>query len=150
MGYQTLSATRQSPTSPRTVHSPAPWPLQVQEGLRQRDGGKEANRETWWAVTSHCLPAYIRTSNFQAATLSISRDSPEAANREKSFFARPWSPRCFWSPAPVLGIVRMQRRQIWFQVSGPDLCWVDQMSPGKDTWILRVVSAKCQVEQGCW
>lgn len=82
--------------TPGTVCWPGLWPLGASKGHRWSDGGENANRNTgtWWAVTSHGLPAYVRTSKPQAVTHSISRDSHKAGNREINMAGRPWRDSC--------------------------------------------------------
>lgn len=150
------TATQQSPTTPGTVCLPAaPWPLRAQEGHRRRDGRKDANSGRWWAVTSHGLPAYVRTSNSQAVTHSISRDSHEAGNGGFKVAGRLWcnschchTPRSPGAPTSCTCSGCGGRRQRKHLVSGSDSLWVDKTFPGKDTGTPRMVPATCQVAMG--
>lgn len=101
------------------------------------------------------LPAYVRTSNSQAVTHSISRDSHEAGNGEFRVAGRLWCNSCHCHTPRSPGVPtsctcsgrggRMQRKHL---VSGSDSLWVDETFPGKDTWTPRLVPAKCQVATG--
>lgn len=47
----------------------------------------------WWAVTGHCLPDYVRTSDSHSVALNISRDSHKARART-----------VLWAPKPQGGL----------------------------------------------
>lgn len=133
----------QSPTTAGCLPAPqphsAPKPPRGPQMERRREGCQQ-HEGMWWAVTSHGLPAYVRTSNSQAVTTA----SPGTAGGWKRGSQSHRKALARVLPLSPAGCPRASRpcvSWVWGEATGDPWFhqglwprWVNSTGPGKDAW----------------